>query len=202
MEANPLIPEGEILILAGDIIPFRMIGNVNWFFDYISENFYKTYWIPGNHEYYGGDIREKEFSFMENIRSNVFLINNQSVLVNDTKLIFTTLWSYIWPDNVLRLKSLLSVFGHIQYNGGRFTPGDFNSLYLTSRRFIYDDELSDDKINQIVVTHHVPRLFNFPPEFINSNINDAFASELDDMIEKTQPKAWIYGHHHRNITHI
>jgi predicted phosphohydrolase len=198
IQANLLVPEGEILILAGDIIPFGMIGTVNWFFDFVSDNFQKTYWIPGNHEYYGGDIRDKEFSFIEDIRSNVFLINNHSVIISDTKIIFSTLWSYIWPENILPVKSRLADFGHVQYNGDRFTPKDFNTLHLKSRRFIYN-ELLDNKIkNQIVVTHHVPTFKNFPPEFINSNINNAFVSELSDIIVETKPKAWIYGHHHRN----
>ncbi len=188
IEGNPLVPVGEVLILAGDIIPFSLIGKVNWFFDFVSDNFQKAYWIPGNHEYYGGDIRDKEFSFIEAVRSNVFLINNQHIILDDTKIIFSTLWSYIRPENVFPVRSRLADFGHIQYNGDRFTPRDFNTLHIKSRRFIHNELLGNKIKDQIVVTHHVPTFNNFPPEFINSNINNAFASELSDIILETQPR--------------
>jgi hypothetical protein len=51
LEANPLKPEGEILLLAGDIIPFSIMDRANWLFDFASEHFESTYWIPCNHEY-------------------------------------------------------------------------------------------------------------------------------------------------------
>ena len=198
MEKNPIIPTGEILILAGDIIPFRSIEKANRFFDFVSENFEKAYWIPGNHEYYGGDIRNKEFSSLEAIRPNVFLVNNQSVLVGDIKIVFSSLWSYIWPENVFDVRRSVADFGHIRYNDDRFTPADFNALHLSCRRFIYNELLDRSIPKKIVVTHHVPTLKDYPVEFIDSPINNAFACELSNIITETQPQAWIYGHHHRN----
>ena len=53
--ANPIKPEGEILLLAGDIIPFAEIAKENDFFNFLSDSFKHTYWIPGNHEYYRGE---------------------------------------------------------------------------------------------------------------------------------------------------
>jgi len=83
LRINPLKPKGEILILAGDIVPFKIIGDHRDFFDYISKNFRYTYWIPGNHEYYYFDITKKSGFINEKIRENVYLVNNKSVILEN-----------------------------------------------------------------------------------------------------------------------
>ena len=76
LKANPIKPEGEILLLGGDIIPFNEMEKENDFFNFLSDTFEHTYWIPGNHEYHRSDIPERTGAFHERIRSNVSLLNN------------------------------------------------------------------------------------------------------------------------------
>ncbi len=59
IKINPLKPMGNILILAGDIVPFSIMNKHKDFFNYVSDNFEQTYWIPGNHEYYHFDLADK-----------------------------------------------------------------------------------------------------------------------------------------------
>lgn len=47
LQEHPLKPTGEILLLAGDIIPFASMYGANEFFDFVSDNFNHTYWVPG-----------------------------------------------------------------------------------------------------------------------------------------------------------
>ncbi|MBS1526652.1 MAG: metallophosphoesterase, partial [Bacteroidetes bacterium] len=87
---EPLIPKADILILAGDIVTFKELNEQSWFFDQISKDFKTTYWIPGNHEYYHYDLYAKRGSFVENIRENIFLVNDYAVTIENARLIFST----------------------------------------------------------------------------------------------------------------
>ena len=68
---HALQPVGEVLVLAGDIVPFSVMDKHGDFFSYVADNFETTYWLPGNHEYYHFDIAEKSGVLHEAIRSNV-----------------------------------------------------------------------------------------------------------------------------------
>ena len=96
---HPLDVNGDILILAGDITTLSHIEGADRFIDFASKNFEHTYWIAGNHEYYGYDIATKGNVFKERIRDNVTLLNNQIIEHGNVKLIFSTLWSKISQQN-------------------------------------------------------------------------------------------------------
>src|SRR3990170_1596747 len=97
LRSNPIRPEGQILLLAGDIMPFIEIEKENDFFNFLSDNFEHAYWIPGNHEYYRSDITERTGTFHEKIRPNVSLLNNTAIEHKGVRVLFSTLWSKINP---------------------------------------------------------------------------------------------------------
>ncbi|OQX77697.1 MAG: metallophosphoesterase [Bacteroidetes bacterium 4484_249] len=199
LKDNPLLPKGDILLLAGDIVPFAVMDNHKDFFDYVSDNFKYTYWVAGNHEYYRSEITDKTGAFNEKIRSNVFLINNTSVIQNNIKFVFSTLWTKIRPEYQWQIEKGLNDFHVIKYKGYRLSTEKYNMLHAESLKFL-KQELNSEKTNKtIVVTHHVPTLFNYPEKYKGSVLNDAFAVELFNLIETAGPDYWVFGHHHQNI---
>ena len=198
LEQNPMEVTGDILILAGDIIPFKLMDKHHAFFDFLSGSFESVYWLPGNHEYYYDDAAKRSGAFCEKIRSNVFLVNNFSAAINNTQFIFSTLWTDISAVNQWQIQQSMSDFQVIQYNDERFSTIHANKLHQQSRQFLNDALSAKSAGKKVVVTHHVPTFLNYPEKYKGGVLNEAFAVELYDFIETHQPDYWVYGHHHYN----
>jgi predicted phosphohydrolase len=196
---SKLQPVGEILVLAGDIVPFHKISQQDWFFDYIAANFNTTYWVPGNHEYYHSDLSERSGAIFENIRPNVFLVNNYAVTIGDARLIFATMWTHVKPNHQFAIQRRMNDYHLIGMNGNRLTCDDLNREHKQSLAFIKKELARNTPgLKKVVATHHVPTFTNYPPEYFGDILNEAFAVDLTRLIENNGPDYWIYGHHHQN----
>ena len=198
IKAHPLKHAGEILLLAGDILPFTEHKKETSFIDFIADHYEMVYWIPGNHEYYGYDIGTVADPLLEKIRSNVWLVNNQVIKYKNAELICSTLWSHIGLINALDIQRSISDFFAIKWKGKKFTTQHFNDLHAKSLSFLKAGLDGNSETTKVVVTHHVPTLLNYPNRFRNSPLNEAFVTEFFDLIVDSNISHWIYGHHHSN----
>lgn len=199
IKQHPLQPVGDVLVLAGDIVPFKILDKHNDFFNYVADHFEATYWLPGNHEYYYFDISTKCGTLNEKIRSNVFLVNNASVVYENTRLLFSTLWSHISEGNQWHIERSMNDFRLIKHNGYRFSSEQYNALHRESLAFIQNDITIAKEEKIAVFTHHLPTFLNYPEQYKGDALNEAFAVELFNLIESSNIDYWVYGHHHCNI---
>lgn len=207
IKKNPIKPVGDVIILAGDITYMNYYYERQVekdFISYLSDNFQYVYLMFGNHEFYGGeDISILDKPVYEKLRNNVALVNNTTLIHNNTKIIFSALWSKISEQNRNIVLNGMNDFRLISYHKKRFTIDNFNKMHEKSIQFICQ-ELKNNLQNQktVIATHHVPSMTCNSPDFIGDPLNDAFIVDLDELIMKNNINYWIYGHLHRNLPEI
>jgi len=200
----PIIPVGDILLLAGDID--CLIDNQyseHSFWDYVSENFRETLIVPCNHEFYrSGDVGTIQTGCIAEIRPNVKCYYNVVVPINDIDFVLCTLWANIPIENAFITQQNVSDFYRIACNGKLLTAHCFNQLHQDSVEFLRTELQKENNRKRIIVSHHVPTALCMAEEFKNSRINGAFVAELHDFIFDSRIDYWIYGHSHRNMPEV
>ncbi len=194
---KPLSVNGDILILAGDIVPLHDEHFNNYFFRFISDNYKRVFWVPGNHEFYHKDINEYSSSYNITLRHNISIVNNIELYYENIKFVFSTLWSKISIENEKIIEQGVSDFDCILINNKKLRVKDFNKLHKESLNFIIQS-IMDKNTKTVVVTHHLPSNLCNSSIHNNSPINEAFCVDLTDFIEKSNTNFWIYGHSHFN----
>lgn len=189
-EKNPILPHAEYLILIGDIIPINQIDQIDSFLNHISQVFTKVFWLPGNHEFYGSDYNKYQSCNIP-IRENIFLINNQSIVIEDYELVFSTLWSNLDLDKRWFLQYHINDFKYIKYKENHIDALDYNKFHTDSLAFLNKILKQIDSRKTIVITHHCPILL---PLKNQESFQSAYCSQLENMILKHQPLYWLYGH--------
>ncbi len=194
---HPLNVSGDILILAGDVVPLHDEFLSNSFFSFVSKNYKQVFWVPGNHEYYYKNISDYSMSFNIQFLGNINIVNNIDFQYEGIRFIFSTLWSRISRENEKNIEQSVSDFECITINDKKFKTFDFNKLHNESICFI-KQSLYGNKNKTVVVTHHLPSALCNSPAHNTSPIKEAFCIDLTDYIEECNANFWIYGHSHFN----
>jgi len=198
---NPLMPVGDILVLAGDI---GYLGDEMYskhpFWDWCADNYEQSVIVPGNHELYKGfDINTLSEGWSERVRPNVRVVYNKVIHVEDVDLIMSTLWAKIHTADAYFVEHGVTDFRRIRNGEYRLSWDRFNDEHERCVEFIKRSIGESTARKRVVVTHHVPSFELMAEEFKDSRINGAFTSDLDMLIETSPIDYWIYGHSHRNI---
>jgi len=194
---KPLTVCGDLLILAGDIVPLHDEFFSNPFFRFISDSYKQVFWVPGNHEFYHKDLKEFGRSYNIKLGSNINIVNNIELLYGNIQFIFSTLWSKISTLNEKIIEQSVSDFECITSRDKKIKAKDFNKLHNDCLSFI-KHSLGRQNVKTVVVTHHLPSSLCNSPLHNYSPINEAFCVDLTEYIEGCNANFWIYGHNHFN----
>jgi Icc-related predicted phosphoesterase len=194
---NPLKVGGDIMILAGDIVPLHDEFLNDPFFDFVSKNFRQVFWVPGNHEYYYRSISDYGISYNFKLRENINVLNNTNLEFEGIHYIFSTLWTRISEVNEKYIEQNVSDFECIANGDKKFRVADFNRLHEESLDFI-KKSVEHIRERSVIVTHHLPSFLCNKAVHNRSIINEAFCVDLTEFIETCNANFWIYGHSHFN----
>lgn len=145
--------------------------------------------VPGNHEYYGGDLLTSEFEMRDTLsNSGVLYLNNDSVELPGVEIVGSTLW-YNECLSDLNDASMIHRFESMVAD-----------KHESSKAYLDFAMTKPKNAVRIVVTHHAPIPPMSRPEHRGSRINRAFVPDLTSLLSGRElPDIWISGHTHNRI---
>lgn len=195
---SPPATDADVVILAGDI--GVGLGGIKW----AARRFPKApvIYVPGNHEFYDYDIGLTD-ELKAAAPPNIHVLNNDKLELDGIRFLGCTLWTDFnlhgsgeaWFSRQ-SAKRLMEDFTSIHNDRRRFTPEDSVELHEASKTWLVDELENEFNGPTVVVTHHLPASTSVAKRYANDPLNPAFASRLEDVIEKYRPELWIHGHTH------
>lgn len=190
----------QVLILAGDIVPFTVMYQIMPFFEDISKRFRQVIYVPGNHEYYGGDIvtgmRLATYK-LQKLR-NIKLLHDDFIRIDNTYIYGTTLWTSLNGAIIEKVPYMVADYKCISNGKRRLTPARTMWDNEHSRCLIRRFNDTDLGANKVLVTHHPINYDFMSPRWVGSESNPMFYNtmpwdEVDDF------ECVISGHTHDGI---
>jgi len=180
-------PLSDIIVLAGDIDGHK---NIIKTLKHFASLWKHVIFVPGNHEYYGSSIAHLKPIFESSIREqNLHILMNNVVEIEGQRFVGTTLWFEKTVNAILRHKQF-SDFKYIEK-----AKEDIFKEFDQAKHFLSQNIQEGD----VVVTHHIPSPSLTADKYKLHAGNCFYASDLDNIIMKTNPKVWVFGHTHELI---
>lgn len=187
------------LVLAGDIGSMKEPDCLVRFFDTVIPRFKEVFYIPGNHEYYGGDLDktdDKISDLLDHHEDKLFFSSKgTSYEAGRPTINQCTLWTDYDGQNeesMLEAKNGMNDYRLISRGKRTAIPEDMLEKHIN---MLNDLEVHVNE-GDIVITHHLPSFQSVPEAYKHERVNGAYATNLEEFILRKKPSLWIHGHTH------
>lgn len=201
--------EIDLVVLAGDIGVRDLETNLRDIKEVYKDS--DVLFIPGNHEFYGFDIYDREQQMLEICRSvDVQYLEVGRVFDKEGfRFIGNTGWSdtcstngFVHELENLKVEGAVSDFYRIRndYEGRKFSVKDMINI-SQAQKFAIATEIwvaKESGLKPVVITHFPPLMEVGNPMFGINFLSRYFHNDWSDLISKQSPYMWIYGHTHYN----
>lgn len=184
--------KADVLILAGDTLPVIRESNWKLFLNDLVDEFASIILVLGNHEYYHTSI-DTGLSELLEITSNysqVTVLNNSSLKIDDITFCGATLWTNLNPIDAISIRLGMMDFKVID----DFTTDEWNKQHQRTLDWINSLTFESTE-KRIMITHHIPHSDCIDPYFKYSPINPGFCAYLPELIIN-KFDIWFSGHTH------
>lgn len=210
----PFLEEGDVLILAGDILNakhFRSDGYLKAVYDRFlndcSKNYKHVLYVFGNHEPYGYKYESAYVKIRENVPHNFHVLENDTVTIDNWNFVGFTFWTNFRNANAIEMmeaECLMNDYRSIRIgsNYRKLRAQDTLNFHNQSREYLLN-QLETLKENVFVISHHSPSYQSIPEFFKNESCNGAYCSDYDGLIlNHPQIKYWVHGHTHHPFDYM
>lgn len=192
-----------ILVIAGDLAILQKPDTYRDFLENVCNQFHSVIYVYGNHEFYHGTFTKSSDRFSKHVEhlTNLYHGYELDVIIDNVAFVGSILWTNFGNSPIYKIDAKLGMndFRYIQYLTRKFTPDDAGNFFdkTLSEHIIPNAKkhLQSDK-NVVIISHHAPSFQSIHPRYKNSNLNYAYASDLEQIILDLKPKYWIHGHVH------
>lgn len=201
--------EADALIIAGDLMEqaaHRWPSAIKWLGAHYPSD--KTVIFPGNHDYYGGNLDTLDTDLYR-ICHDVGCAFGQCrrMEFGGTRILMTTLWTDMRlfeaeggaaVEDSLWNARMMPDYGYGTILTGaperELEPEDTVAVHERQKSWLISELAKPWPGKTVVITHHAP---SAAVSGAMSPLSPCFASDLDDLIDRYRPDAWVFGHTHR-----
>lgn len=181
----------QVLVLAGDICSLntKSIANLYTFLNIVEDKYENIVYILGNHEYYGTSKQEVKEVLDKVIkyRPNLYILDNDSVVLGDIIFYGTTLWFEETVETSLKKYSL---------NDYRCIK-DFTPDVWCRKAISYIKQIPNNESKKVLITHHVPHSRFISPKYVGNEMNCFYLNEIGKYLDKFD--LVTFGHYHESV---